>query len=77
MGYVNTSSSKGTVKLTRKGKKPEYKFPVKNKGEARNAMARLNQAKPVLSTANKKHIARKAKAKLGHETDAIKRILAL
>lgn len=76
--YVkSTQKSKGTVKLVRPGKKDEYKFPMKNKGEARNAMARLNQAKPSLPTPIKKHVARAAKSVLGHETDAIRRILGL
>lgn len=76
--YVKSSNrSKGTVKLVRPGKKPEYKFPMKTKGQADDAMSRLGQAKPKLPTPIKKHVAREAKRKLGHETDGIRRILAL
>ena len=76
--YVKSSNrSKGTVKLIRPGKDPEYKFPMKDKGQAGNAMARMNQAKPALPTQIKKHVAREAKKVLGHETSAIKRILGL
>jgi hypothetical protein len=75
MAYQRSSSPKGTVKLVRAGKAPEYKFPVKTLGQAHAAMSRLNQAKPALPPAMKKHVARRAKAKLGHSTEAIKRIL--
>ncbi len=77
MPYKASSSPKGTVKLVRSGHSPEYKFPIKNKGQARNAMARLNQAKPALPSAIKKHVARKAAAVLGKKTDAIRRILSM
>ena len=76
--YVKSSKrSKGTVKLVRPGKKPEYKFPMKDKGQADNAMARMNQAKPKLPTPIKKHIARQAEKVIGHKTAGIRRILGL
>jgi hypothetical protein len=73
---TSNNRKKGTVVLVKAGER-EYKYPIGDKGEARNAMARLNQAKPPLPTAIKKHVARVAKSVLGKETEAIKRIFGL
>jgi hypothetical protein len=64
------SHDAGTIKV---GKK--WKFPVKTKAQARNAPARLNQAKPRLTAAERKKIARAVEQKLGHSTEATRRIL--
>lgn len=53
----------------------ERKFPVNNPGQARNAMARLNQAKPALTPAQKRTVARAVEKKLGHSTSKTRRIL--
>lgn len=53
----------------------ERKFPVTTKGEARNAMARLNQAKPQLTPDQKKTVARAVEKKLGHSTEQTRKIL--
>lgn len=64
------SHDSGTIKV---GKK--WKFPANTKGRARNAMARLNQAKPKLTAAERKKLARAVERKLGHSTEATRRIL--
>ena len=76
MPYRASRSPQGTVVLVKPDGSKEYKFPVKTAGEARNAMARINQAKPALPLPIKKHVARAAQRKLGHSTDKIKQILA-
>jgi hypothetical protein len=65
----------GVVKVKVKGGRTQKKFPIKSPAQARNAMARLNQAKPALSSAQKQSVARAARATLGHTTPAIKRVL--
>ena len=63
--------SHGVIKM----KDGTFKFPVDTKGEARNAMARMNQAKPKLKLSQKKKIARAVERKLGHSTEKTRQIL--
>lgn len=65
------SHSSGVIRM----KDGTYKFPVKTAGEARNAMARMNQAKPKLTLSQKKKIARAVERKLGHSTAKTRAIL--
>lgn len=60
----------GVVKVAGKSK-----FPVGSKGEARNAMARLSEAKPPLTPAQKKAVARAVEKELGHSTPQTRKIL--
>lgn len=53
----------------------ELKFPVDTPGRARNAMARLDQAKPRLTPAEKRTVARAVEKELGHPTDETNRLL--
>jgi hypothetical protein len=64
------SHESGTIKV---GKK--FKFPTTTKGRARNAMARINQAKPKLTSAERKKLARAVERQLGHSTVGTRRIL--
>ena len=49
------------------------KFPMPDKAHARNALARLNQAKPPLTPAQKATIRARAARILGHKTASMKK----
>lgn len=64
------SHTSGTIKVG-----GGFKFPTNTKGRARNAMARVNQAKPRLTAAERKKLARAVERKLGHSTAKTRAIL--
>ncbi len=49
------------------------KFPMPDKAHARNALARLNQAVPALTPAQKAKVRARAARILGHKTDSMKK----
>lgn len=64
------SHKSGTIKVG-----GGYKLPTNTTGRAKNAMVRLNQTKPALTSAQKKKVARAVERKLGRSTPGTRRIL--
>ena len=65
MGVLRAAARKRSATIVVNGKP---KFPMPDKAHARNALARLNQAKPSLTPAQKAKVRARARRILGHST---------
>ena len=70
MAVLNAKQKKRSATIVVNG---QGKFPMPDKAHARNALARLNQAKPPLTPAQKAKIRARAARILGHKTDSMKK----
>lgn len=70
MAVLNAKQKKRSATIVVGGKP---KFPMPDKAHARNALARLNQAKPELTPAQKAKIRARARRILGHQTASMKK----
>ena len=69
MAVLNAKQKKRSATIVVGGK---GKFPMPDKAHARNALARLNQAKPPLTASQKAKIRARARRILGHTTASMK-----
>lgn len=69
MAVLNAKQRKRSATIVVGGK---AKFPMPDKAHARNALARLNQAKPALTPAQKAKVRARARRILGHTTASMK-----
>lgn len=65
MGIYKAAARKANATIVVKGKP---KFPMKDKAHARNALSRLDQAKPPLTASQKAKVRARARRILGHKT---------
>ena len=65
MGTLSAKQRAKSAVIKQPGKPPsEQKYPIPDKAHARAALARINQAKPPLTTAQKAKVRAKANAML-------------
>lgn len=69
MAVLNAKQKKKSATIVVGG---QGKFPMPDAAHARNALARLGQAKPPLTAAQKAKIKARAARILGHKTDSMK-----
>lgn len=69
MAVLNAKQKKRSATIVVNGK---GKFPMPDKAHARNALARLNQARPPLTASQKAKIRARARRILGHTTASMK-----
>jgi hypothetical protein len=70
MAVLNAKQKKAQATIVVNGK---GKFPMKDKAHARNALSRLDQAKPALTPSQKAKIRARAARILGHKTASMNR----